>query len=105
VIVRCWRGRASEAQAPRYRAHLLSDVMPRLLGISGFLGLRLLQRVHPAGVEVLVMTEWSSWDAIRAFAGPAPDVAVVEPEARALLEDFDPHVDHFEQLDAVSPFL
>ena len=32
-------------------------------------------------VEFLVLTLWESMDAIRAFAGDQPEVAVVEPEA------------------------
>ena len=34
--------------------------------------------------------------AVRAFAGDDPSVAVVEPEARAVLRDLDAHVTHFE---------
>ncbi|MGE0815790.1 MAG: antibiotic biosynthesis monooxygenase [Vicinamibacterales bacterium] len=101
MIVRCWRGRTTADNAPRYRAHLLDHVVPALRGIPGFQGARLLQRPHGAGVEVLVMTEWASMAAIRAFAGDTPDVAVVEPEARAVLDDFDRHVEHFDLLDDV----
>jgi hypothetical protein len=35
-------------------------------------------------------------DAIRAFAGEEPDLAVVEPEARAILDEFDEKVRHHE---------
>jgi mannose-6-phosphate isomerase-like protein (cupin superfamily) len=35
-------------------------------------------------------------EAIRVFTGNDPDVAVVEPEARALLDDFDAHARHIE---------
>ncbi|MEZ5294064.1 MAG: antibiotic biosynthesis monooxygenase [Vicinamibacterales bacterium] len=101
MIVRCWRGRTTAANAPRYRAHLLDHVVPALHGIPGFLGVRLLQRPHEDGVEVLVMTEWASMAAIRAFAGATPDIAVVEPEARAVLDAFDRHVEHFDLLDDV----
>jgi mannose-6-phosphate isomerase-like protein (cupin superfamily) len=38
-------------------------------------------------------------DAIRSFAGENVDVAVVEPEARAVLEDFDTRVRHIELAD------
>lgn len=95
MIVRSWRGRATVDLAPAYRAHLLDTVLPDLREIAGFRGLRFLERPHPAGVEVLVMTEWASWDAIRAFAGDTPDVAVVEPAAAAVLVDFDHYVEHF----------
>jgi hypothetical protein len=35
-------------------------------------------------------------DAIRAFAGDRPGIAVVEPEARAALVRFDSTVQHYE---------
>jgi len=35
-------------------------------------------------------------DAIRAFAGDTPERAVVEPEARAVLREFDETVTHYE---------
>ena len=37
-----------------------------------------------------------SLDAVKQFAGPEPDVAVVEPAAKALLSTFDDTVRHFE---------
>lgn len=102
MIVRSWRGRATLELAPAYRAHLLETVLPALREIAGFHGLRVLERPHPAGVEVVVMTEWASWDAIRAFAGATPEVAVVEPAAAAVLVDFDTHVEHFTLRDVVT---
>jgi heme-degrading monooxygenase HmoA len=46
--------------------------------------------------EVVVLTLWESMDAVRKFAGGKPDKAIVEPEARAVLTDFDDCVTHFE---------
>jgi heme-degrading monooxygenase HmoA len=96
MIARCWRGRTSEDNAPRYHEHFTSAVLPALQAIPGFIGARILRRRHELGVESLVITEWQSWDAIRAFAGASPDRAVVEPAARALLADYDDHVEHFD---------
>ena len=42
---------------------------------------------------------WESLDAIRAFAGEDIDLAVVEPEARAVLSRFDSRVRHVELAD------
>lgn len=99
MIVRSWRARAAAANVPRYRAHLLGHVAPVLQDIPGFQRLRLLRR--PAGdlVEIVVQTEWASMDAIRHFTGANPEVAVVEPDAAAVLVDFDRHVEHFEIVD------
>ena len=48
-------------------------------------------------VEVVVETEWDSMGAVRGFAGDTPEVAVVEPEARAVLARWDEHVTHHER--------
>jgi hypothetical protein len=47
----------------------------------------LLRRDHDDAAELLVITKWDSLDAIRAFAGDSPEVAVVAPEARAVLSE------------------
>ena len=73
MIARLWRGRAAGA-------------------ISGYRGARVLR----SGLEFLVITEWDSMDAVRRFAGDDPQVAVVEPEARAVLSEFDEAVRHYE---------
>jgi heme-degrading monooxygenase HmoA len=51
-------------------------------------------------IEFLVLTLWESMDAIRAFAGDQPELAVVEPEARAALVRSDSTVAHYEVLAA-----
>jgi hypothetical protein len=47
-------------------------------------------------VELVVLTLRDSIEAIRQFAGPEPNKALVEPEARAGLTSFDEYVTHFE---------
>jgi hypothetical protein len=47
-------------------------------------------------VEFVVQTYWESMQAIAQFAGPNPEVAVVEPAARAALSSFDHIVLHYE---------
>lgn len=48
------------------------------------------------GGEFLAVTLWNSMDAIRQFAGDAVEIAVIEPEARVVLIDFDSFVRHFD---------
>jgi heme-degrading monooxygenase HmoA len=90
MIARLWRGAARNAAA--YLRHLDGKVLPALRTIPGFQGLRVLRRER----EILVMTFWDSMDAIRAFAGDEPEKAVVEPEARAVLVEFDDFARHYE---------
>ena len=98
MIARRWRGWAEgRANADAYEAHFESVVRPRLEGTDGFLG-AMLERIEGTDgrTEIVVVTRWASMDAIRAFAGDEVDVAVVEPDARALLTDFDTKVRHIE---------
>ena len=94
--MRLWRGRAASDMAAAYRTHLTRVVWPKLREIEGFVSAQLAERERAGVVEVLVITTWSSWEAIRAFAGDDPERAVVEPEARRVLVDFDDRVEHFE---------
>jgi heme-degrading monooxygenase HmoA len=96
MIVRVWRGRTTIDKAGPYQAHLTTTVFPKLEAMAGYLGGRVLSRVTDGRVGFMVVTEWASWDAIRAFAGSDPERAAIEQEARALLEQADEHVEHFD---------
>ena len=98
MIQRSWRARAIPDRASMYVEHLTNDVRPKLEQLDGFLGLVFSQRRDGDEVELVVQTYWASMQAIEQFAGPMADVAVVEPEARAVLTSFDPTVQHHEVL-------
>src|SRR4030095_15991421 len=98
MIQRSWRARATSDRASVYVEHLTRDVQPKLERLDGFLGLVLSQRRDGGEVEIVVQTYWASMEAVERCAGPTPDVAVVEPEARAVLTSFDPTVQHHEVL-------
>lgn len=100
VILRIWRAHADASSADRYPRHLLDKVRPALEKIAGFQGLFLVTRQQGDEVEYVVQTLWDSMDAIRSFAGPHPERAVVEPAAAAMLLRFDDVVDHYEVLSA-----
>jgi heme-degrading monooxygenase HmoA len=57
---------------------------------------RVLRREERGRVEFLVMTFWDSMESVRRFAGPDPERAIVEPEARAVLAEYDDFVRHYE---------
>jgi heme-degrading monooxygenase HmoA len=87
------------SQADAYVEHFNRIVRPQLDRTDGFLGATV-ERVEVAGgIEIVVVTRWESLDAIRAFAGDEIDLAVVEPEARAVLSRFDSLVRHIELAD------
>jgi heme-degrading monooxygenase HmoA len=97
MVIRMWRARATPDQAGVYRTHFTDEVMPKLRRIAGFISGQVLERRLADRVELLVMTEWASWDAIRQFAGDDPGHAVVDSHARQMLLEYDATVEHFER--------
>jgi mannose-6-phosphate isomerase-like protein (cupin superfamily) len=101
VIARRWRGWADgPANADAYAAHFERSVRPQLQDADGFVDATV-ERFEGADgrVEIVVVTRWDSAEAVRGFAGEDVDVAVVEPEARAVLVDYDERVRHIELAD------
>ena len=96
MILRMWRARATISRAGDYIRHATTVVFPKIRAIEGHRGEYLLCRDVEDGVELVVLTLWDSMVAVRGFAGPEPNKAVVEPEARAVLTSFDEYVTHFE---------
>jgi heme-degrading monooxygenase HmoA len=96
VISRQWRGLAKREHADAYVQHLRTQTFPTLRTLAGFKGASILRRNVAAGVEFLVITEWVSVDAIRAFAGTNVDAAVVPPEVDAMMIEYDRLVRHYD---------
>ena len=95
MIERMWSGRTTRDGAIQYADHFRRVVVPALAAINGYRGARLLEREVDGIIEVLVVTRWHSFEAIRAFAGDELDRAVVDDEAAPLFSDYDPKVRHF----------
>ena len=95
MIVRAWSARATRDGTKKYIAHFRRKVLPQLQRIRGYRGALLLRRGKNEA-EVQVLTFWNSMASIRQFAGTDLDRAVVEGEAKAVLQDFDSRVVHFD---------
>lgn len=92
-----WTGVAHAGDAgDRYVEHLEQSVMPALRQLAGYRGAQLLRRRQPCGDIFVVTTYWDSVDAIRAFAGPDVEAAVVAPEARRVLASFADRAAHYD---------
>jgi len=100
MVARRWTALAEGSEhGDAYLEHFERTVRPHLDRTDGFLGATV-ERVETGdGIEIVVVTRWESMDAIRAFAGQDIDLAVVEPEARAVLSRFDSRVRHIEIAD------
>jgi uncharacterized protein YciI/heme-degrading monooxygenase HmoA len=96
MVLRMWRARATAEKSGEYIEHATKKVFPAFGAIEGHSGAYLLRRAVGGAVEFVVLTLWTSMEAVRKFAGAKPEKAVVEPEARAALTAFDESVTHFE---------
>jgi heme-degrading monooxygenase HmoA len=96
MIARTWRGTATFAKANDYYRHFTTAVAPHLKNIDGHKGAFLLRREVDGQVEFVALTLWDSIETVKKFAGPKPEVAIVEPEARAALSAFDDFATHYE---------
>lgn len=96
MIARIWRGQAAHDNAAHYRQHAVERVFPSLAALPGHRGAYLLTREIGDDVEFLTITLWDDMEAVKQFAGGNPEPAVVEPEASAVLSQFDEFVRHYE---------
>jgi heme-degrading monooxygenase HmoA len=103
MISRHWKGTVRHGQAERYIEHLRRDTFPRLAVISGFVRASVLRRDVADGTEFQIVTVWESLAAVRAFAGPDPEEAVVPPDAEAIMVHYDRRVVHYEIADIYTP--
>jgi heme-degrading monooxygenase HmoA len=94
MIARSWTARATVEGGAAYLAFFRETLAPALAHLDGHRGALVFDRPTDDGVEITVLTFWESMDAVERFAGATPERAVVEPEARAVLRDFDPVVTH-----------
>jgi heme-degrading monooxygenase HmoA len=91
LTVRTWSATAASAGAGDYSRYFADTLLPQLRELPGFAGAYLLRRDlgEDGTAELTAHTFWETPEAIRAFAGGDITVAIVEPEAQAMLLDFD----------------
>jgi heme-degrading monooxygenase HmoA len=98
MVERVWSARTTRDGATAYLEYFQRVVLPELAAVTGYRGVRLLQRETAGGeaVEIVVVTLWESLAVIQGFAGDDIERAVVHDEAAALFTNYDLTVRHFE---------
>ncbi|MGH6683751.1 MAG: antibiotic biosynthesis monooxygenase [Pseudolabrys sp.] len=102
MIARVWYGWTTPENADAYEALLRTEVFPWIAAkkIVGFHRIELL-RAHANGeVEFATLMWFESMAAIKAFAGADYEIAVVRPDAHALLKHYDARSRHYEVVEA-----
>jgi heme-degrading monooxygenase HmoA len=80
MIARVWRGATRAEDAEAYAAYMGGTGVDALQGTPGNEGVFMLRRLEGDRAEFVVLSLWSSVEAIRAFAGEDISVAVFYPE-------------------------
>ena len=98
MIARIWHGWTTSENADAYESLLRHEIFEGIKDrqIAGFREIQLLRRSLETEVEFITTMWFDSLEAVRAFAGEDYEVAVVPPEARALLSRFDGRSQHYE---------
>lgn len=104
MITRVWHGWTTPENASAYESLLLTEIFTGIAArkIAGYRGISLCKRAAGDEVEFVTIMWFDSLNAVREFAGPQYDVAVVPPKARAVLLRFDPVSVHYDTI--VSPW-
>lgn len=98
MISRIWHGWTTSDNADAYESVLKSEILPGIQHrrIPGYRGIDLLRRESDRETEFITILWFDTSDAIREFAGPDYEQAVILPKDRAFLSRYDSHVQHYD---------
>jgi heme-degrading monooxygenase HmoA len=95
MIARLWHGYTRPEDADTYEEMLRTTILPGIHRIAGYKGSYVLREKEGAEVEFITITLWESLEAIRQFAGPNYEMAVIVTEAKQLLTRHDEKSKHY----------
>jgi heme-degrading monooxygenase HmoA len=101
IILRRWTGRLRTADEAAYVDYVMQTGGGDYAKTPGNLGHQILMRKLGDGVsEIATLSWWRDMDAVRAFAGDQPEVAVYYPEDDRYLIDRPEYVEHYRVLES-----
>src|SRR5437763_16892810 len=98
MIARIWRGYTTHANAELYAAALQAEILPGIMKVPGYKGSYLLKRPYDEEVEFVTVMLWDSLKALREFAGPDYEQAIVPVKRRKFFSRHEGHSSHDESL-------
>ncbi|MEW4370283.1 hypothetical protein [Paenibacillus kandeliae] len=105
AITRTWHGIVPLEQQEAFELHLHKTGVEHSQSIKGNLGAYIQIVQQGTYAHFFLCTVWSSWEAIRDFAGEQPEIAVTYPEDEQYGLISDPLVIHQEVTRAGNPFV
>ncbi|HUA04839.1 MAG TPA: hypothetical protein VMB27_13120 [Solirubrobacteraceae bacterium] len=103
MIARIWRGAVATADADAYADYIDETGLAAYKNTPGNRGAWMLRRDIDEKTEFLTFSLWESMDAVKAFAGEDPEVAVFYPEDDRYLVERDLTVTHYDVARSVWP--
>lgn len=99
MIIRIWHGYTSPENARAYEELLKTEVFVEIQNkqVEGYKGIQLLKRELNDEVEFITMMQFTSLDAVKAFAGEEYEKSYVPAAARRILKRFDEKAMHYER--------
>jgi heme-degrading monooxygenase HmoA len=96
MIARIWHGRTVASKADAYEKYLNDAGVAKIVKVPGNLGVEVLRRNQGGAADFIVISYWTSIDAVKNFAGS--DYARVKPldRDREFLIDPESEVVHYE---------
>ena len=103
MIARIWRGAVATSDADAYADYIDETGLAAYKNTPGNRGAWMLRRDIDDKTEFLTFSLWESMEAVKAFAGDDPEVAVFYPEDDRYLVERDLTVTHYEVARSVWP--
>jgi antibiotic biosynthesis monooxygenase (ABM) superfamily enzyme len=95
VIARIWKGWTTQGNASTYEELFRDVVLPKVTqGVSGYISTNLLRREAGEEVEFTTIFWFESLEAIKSFAGPNFEHAVVPDQVKELMSHYEETVQH-----------
>ena len=102
-ILREWRGVIRRSERDDYVSYIRGTGLADYRSTPGNLGaLMALNDLDAERTEVVTLSLWTSWDAIRAFAGERPELARYYPEDDRFLLERPETVKHYDAFGELS---
>jgi heme-degrading monooxygenase HmoA len=96
MIARIWRGAVRKEDGDAYARYMQDTGVAGYASTPGNRGVHMLRRDVGERTEFVMYTLWDSIEAIEAFAGEDPEVAVFYPEDDRFLVERDLTASHYE---------
>ncbi len=99
MITRIWHGYTSRENARAYEELLKTEVFIEIKNkqVEGYKGIQLLRRELNDEVEFITIMQFTSLDAVKAFAGEEYEKSYVPAAARRILKRFDEKAQHYDR--------